>query len=111
MASGRKEGTKMATISTRIDENLKTQAEEIADRIGIPLGTAINIFIRRFISERGFPFQVVANGKASPVLDETFLDETVRAAVADPDNTGKTPAFTYLDPKTKRLTAISREET
>lgn len=51
----------MATVSARIDDQVKAQAEKIAEDIGIPLSSAINIFLRKFISVRGFPFDVKAN--------------------------------------------------
>ena len=46
----------MATISTRVEDNVKKGAEEVADAIGIPLSTAINVFLKRFIANNGFPF-------------------------------------------------------
>lgn len=48
----------MATISTRVDDELKTKATAIADSIGIPLSSAINVFLKRFVAENGFPFPV-----------------------------------------------------
>ena len=33
----------MATISARIDDQLKAKAEQVADGIGIPLSSVINI--------------------------------------------------------------------
>ncbi len=102
----------MATISTRIDENIKSEAEKIADEIGIPLSTAINIFIKKFISDRGFPFSVTVSDKnnRSPVIDESVLDKTAKNAVSDPSNNGLSNQFTYLDPITKKLTTIIRDE-
>ena len=51
----------MATISTRVDDKMKSDAEKIADEIGIPISTAINVFLKRFIANRGFPFNVVSS--------------------------------------------------
>ena len=58
----------MATISARVDDQLKSEAESVADAIGIPLSTAINIFLKRFSANRGFPFDVVAPDDAAPTL-------------------------------------------
>ena len=82
----------MATISARVDDQLKAEAENVADAIGIPLSTAINIFLKRFSANRGFPFDVVAP-----------LESSVKAAAADLNNTGYVDHFTYIDPATGKL--------
>ncbi len=86
------------------------EAERIADEIGIPLSTAINIFIKRFIQDKGFPFNV--NVKSStpnqPIIDEDLLDAAVKKAIADPNNDGRAPQFSYYDPVTKKLITVHR---
>lgn len=105
----------MATISARIDDQLKARAEQIADSIGIPLSSAINIFLRRFVFEKGFPFQVKAlDGDAagpSPVYDPGDLEAAVKRAVANPDNPAAPDHFTYFDLETQQLkTVYNRKE-
>lgn len=92
----------MATISARVDDQLKIQAESVADAIGIPLSTAINIFLKRFSADRGFPFDVVAPA-APHLMDRSELERSVKAAVADWNNTGYVDHFTYIDPDTGKL--------
>lgn len=92
----------MATISARVDDRLKIQAESVAEAIGIPLSTAINIFLKRFSADRGFPFDVVA--PATPhLMDRAELERSVKTAVADLNNTGYVDHFTYIDPDTGEL--------
>ena len=43
-------------IHVRIDEDIKKQAQQIFNEIGLDMSTAINIFIRQVIRSRGFPF-------------------------------------------------------
>ena len=95
----------MATISARVDDRLKASAEKVAEAIGIPLSTAINIFLKRFTAEKGFPFDVVApkSELESSVWDPAEVEHTVKAAIADPDNTGLANHFTYFDPTTGKL--------
>ncbi len=101
----------MGIVSTRIDDKTKAEADEVANRIGIPLSTAINIFVKRFISEQGFPFSVVAPKKeASLVYDAQQLDALVKQAVANPNNVGLSHPVTYLNPETNKLTTITRKE-
>lgn len=95
----------MATISARVDDQLKAEAENVADAIGIPLSTAINIFLKRFSANRGFPFDVVAPSPATVpyFMDRATLESSVKAAVTDLNNTGFVDHFTYIDPATGKL--------
>ena len=102
----------MATISTRVDDQMKSDAEKIADEIGIPISTAINVFLKRFIANRGFPFNVVStnNTEQVPIIDVNMLDASVKRAIADPNNIGLSHQFTYLDQNTGKPIIITRKE-
>lgn len=101
----------MATVSARIDDQLKARAEQVADSIGIPLSSAINIFLHRFVVERGFPFQVKAldgdTAKSSPVYDPSTLEAAVKRAVANLDNPTGPDHFTYFDPETQQVRTVA----
>lgn len=100
----------MATISTRVDDNMKSAADKIANEIGIPISTAINIFLKQFVANRGFPFSVVAPNNSKPIINTNILDASVKSAIADPNNLGLSHQFTYLDPDTKQPITITRKE-
>lgn len=103
----------MATISARIDDQLKSRAEEIAESIGIPLSSAINIFLRRFIAERGFPFDVKAFEETIPpqYYDAGDLEAAVKRATSNPDYPAPPDHFTYFDQKAQRpVTVYNRKE-
>ena len=48
----------MATsvVQFRIDDDLKEQATEIYDKLGLDLSTAMRIFLKRSVAVRGLPF-------------------------------------------------------
>lgn len=73
----------MTTISIQIDDQTKSEAEKIAKEIGIPLNTVINIFLKSFIENHGFPFSVVStdNTEQVPIIDINVLDESVKRAI------------------------------
>ncbi len=50
----------MATtnLNIRIDKDVKDQAEEIFNELGLNMTTAINIFLRTAIREHGIPFDL-----------------------------------------------------
>lgn len=96
----------MATVTTRTDDQTKTEAEKIADEIGITLSAAMNIFLKRFIAEKGFPFDVVASKTSSKsVIDADELNKIVKKAVAEASDSEE-QKFTYLDPITKQMTTM-----
>ena len=46
----------VAVLQVRVDEELKNQAAEILKEEGLDLSTAVRMFLKRVILERGFPF-------------------------------------------------------
>lgn len=45
----------MCTISCKVDEKVKSDAEAIFDSLGISMSAAINMFLRATIREEGLP--------------------------------------------------------
>ena len=50
----------MATtnLNIRIDKDIKDQAEEIFNELGLNMTTAVNMFLRTAIREQGIPFEL-----------------------------------------------------
>jgi len=49
---------KNATVSARVDENIKNQAEDILHRLGIPVSVVINTLYHQIIARNGVPFSL-----------------------------------------------------
>ena len=64
--------TKTANVNVRIQENIKKQAEQILETIGIPRATAIDMFYRQIILNNGIPFSLTIP-KSLPAQDD--MDE------------------------------------
>ncbi len=60
---------KTATVNVRIQENIKKQAEDILEMIGIPRATAVDMFYRQIILNKGIPFSLTIP-KNSPILED-----------------------------------------
>ncbi|EGL13867.1 addiction module antitoxin, RelB/DinJ family [Gardnerella vaginalis 315-A] len=59
-------------VNVRIQENIKQQAEQILETIGIPRATAIDMFYRQIILNNGIPFSLTIP-KSLPAQDD--MDE------------------------------------
>ena len=62
--------TKTANVNARIDLNVKTQAEEILSKIGLPRSVAIDAFYRQIIMHGGIPFPLTIPESRLPAYDE-----------------------------------------
>lgn len=72
----------MVTSTYRVDADLKKQAAELYESMGMSLNTAINVFLRQSVKEQRMPFQpsaavtapetgaVAANGVVYHGLDD-----------------------------------------
>lgn len=47
---------KDATVSVRVENEVKMQAEDILNKLGIPVSVVINSLYRQIIFQRGIPF-------------------------------------------------------
>lgn len=48
----------MANMNIRMDDETKKQAEVLFAELGMNMTTAINVFLRQAIREKGIPFEV-----------------------------------------------------
>lgn len=57
----------MATsiVQFRIEEDLKAQATEIYEKLGLDLSTALRIFLKRSVAVRGIPFSMTLDNEPS----------------------------------------------
>ena len=79
----------MANVSIRMDDNLKKQAEDLFNDLGMNLTTAFTIFVKQAIREQGIPFEITR---------ETPNSETI-AAINEVQQMKKNPSIgkSYTD--------------
>ena len=53
----------MAVLQVRVDDELKNQASAIFNELGMDLSTAIRMFLKKSVSERGIPFETTLDEK------------------------------------------------
>ena len=49
---------KSATLNLRVNPDLKTNAEAILSRLGVPMSTAVDMFLNQVVLVGGIPFSV-----------------------------------------------------
>ena len=67
-----------ATVRARVDENLKIQAQAVLSEIGISTSQAINMFLKKIVSEKDIPFKTkVPSEKLQASIDQINNSEVV----------------------------------
>ena len=67
-----------ATVRARVDESLKFNAEHILKEIGLTTSQAINIFLKKVVSEHGIPFELkVPSDRLKIAMDEAKNSEGI----------------------------------
>ena len=56
---------KSATVSARIDENVKSEAEDILQQLGIPVSVVINTLYHQIIIQKAIPFPMTLSPRPS----------------------------------------------
>lgn len=73
---------KSATLNIRVSPEVKRQAEEVLDLLGIPMSTAIDMYLRQIALTGGIPFDLTVPVKPANVHsrdnDERQLDTQMR---------------------------------
>lgn len=77
---------KSASLYVRIEPEVKEQAERILSSLGIPASSAINMFYKQIILQKGLPFDVKLPAE-KPVsvqaLSQEELDAEIEKGFAD----------------------------
>jgi len=47
-----------SNVFARVEPEIKEQAEQILNQLGIPMSNAIGLFLRQIIMQRGIPFDI-----------------------------------------------------
>lgn len=79
--------SKSVNVNFRMDEQLKRNVEEICQRMGMNLTTALTIFCRKVEQERRIPFDITAD--QDPFYSESNVRELKRRLDAVKNGTAK----------------------
>lgn len=85
-----------STISIRVNETLKEQAQSLFKELGMDMSTAVNIFLTQTVREQRIPFVIgveVPNAETIAAMEE--VEEMAKS--------GKPPRFETVDDMFKEL--------
>jgi DNA-damage-inducible protein J len=75
---------KVATINTRIEPKLKTQAETILHKVGLTSAEAVRLFYTQICLKKGLPFEVkIPNKETIIAMQNADKRKTHRAKSVD----------------------------
>ena len=69
---------KTASVLTRVEPELKEQAEAVLDELGVPMSTAIGMFLKQVVLQRGIPFEVKLTPREPVAYGSLSADEVDR---------------------------------
>lgn len=62
-----------SNIFARVEPEIKEQAEQVLEQLGIPMSNAIGLFLRQVVMQRGIPFDIKL--PQNKPLDTSSLNE------------------------------------
>ncbi len=80
---------KTSNVFARVEPELKEQAENILNQLGIPMSNAVSMFLTQVVIQRGIPFEIKLPTKkplALGDLSKEQLDGEITKGIADIDN-------------------------
>ena len=66
-----------SSYTHRIDPTLRAQSEALFGELGMSLGTAINVFLKKSVRVGGFPFDVTLESPAKETLEAMLESERI----------------------------------
>lgn len=72
---------KSMTLNLRVNPTVKQQAEDVLKQLGIPMATAVDMFLRQVSLTGGIPFSVSLPKVPAAINADTMTSEQLRAAL------------------------------
>ena len=70
---------KTATLNLRVNPTVKEQAEIVLSRLGVPMSTAINMYLNQISLTGGIPFAVTLPKAQEDINADVMTDEEIHA--------------------------------
>lgn len=74
---------KTATLNLRVNPNVKQRAEEVLTRLGIPMSTAIDMYLNQISLTGGIPFAVTLPNAPTALNTDLMTSEEIRTKLQE----------------------------
>lgn len=74
---------KSATLNLRVNPAVKQRAEDVLSRLGIPMSTAIDMYLNQISLTGGIPFTVALPKAPQPVNADLMTTEEIHAKLQE----------------------------
>ncbi len=64
-----------ANVFARVEPEIKEQAENVLDQLGIPMSNAVGMFLRQVVIQRGIPFEMKLPAKSPLAMGELTKEQ------------------------------------
>lgn len=64
-----------SNVFARVEPEIKEQAEQVLERLGIPMSNAVSMFLRQVVLQRGIPFEMKLPQTALPNYDSLTREQ------------------------------------
>ena len=75
-----------SNVFARVEPEIKEQAEQVLEQLGIPMSNAVSMFLRQVVLQRGIPFEMKLPDRkplALGTLTKEQLDAELEKGMAD----------------------------
>lgn len=75
-----------SNVFARVEPEIKEQAEQVLEKLGIPMSNAVSMFLRQIVLQRGIPFEMKLPQTvplAYGALTKEQFDEEIGKGMAD----------------------------
>lgn len=99
---------RISNIFARVEPEIKEQAENVLNQLGIPMSNAVSMFLRQVVIQRGIPFEVKLPAKKPLVMSELTKEQlnTEIAKGMDDIEDGKVYTAEEVEEKMHRMYGI-----
>ena len=77
---------KTSNVFARVEPEIKEQAEQVLEKLGIPMSNAVSMFLRQVVLQRGIPFEMKLP-QTAPLAYDSFtkeqFDEEISKGITD----------------------------
>ena len=77
-----------SVVNVNVDSNLKNQANEILNDLGLNMSTAINMFLKQIVKRDGIPFEVTNPKPSKEMLHALEESEKIIKEIREGRRTG-----------------------